>query len=220
MFQKFFLFFIQNSLTAQVIVKEDSDNGVNVVSHESEDSFEDVSNIIKLSPLHFARGKFVVFDQIRINPSFSVEAGAGVSFVDYFDIIIFDEGVYDKQLYKLGPYIETSLNLHPSKDALLGYYGAFNFRYSVTNFAYQNYSIDIDGESGQINDAGFSMIFGYQDTDWSDSFVYDIYAGFGFVNRSSSSISYDAVSDKEVVEVSSSLLPVVRLGVKFGMILK
>jgi hypothetical protein len=64
------------------------------------------------------------------------------------------------------------------------------------------------------------LIFGYQDTDWSDSFIYDIYAGFGFVNRSSSSVSYDAFLDRYAVEVSSRLLPVVRIGIKFGMILQ
>ena len=126
----------------------------------------------------------------------------------------------DDKSYSLGPHLETSLNVHPGGDALLGYYGSFNLRYSRTNFKYQGYSnSDIDGESGKASDFSFNMVFGYQDTDWSDSFVYDIYGGFGFINRTQTEVEYDYNISQSVIVNKTGLVPVIRLGIKFGMIL-
>mgnify|MGYP001216453489 CR=1 FL=1 len=216
-FPVFIAFFYNNTATCQVIITEDSDNDVNVVSHEAVDQFEDVKAILKVSPLHFARGKFVLFSQFRASPKVSIELGAGVSFVDYFNIYIYEETIIlEDQAYTLGPHVEGSLTVHPGGDALLGYYGSFNLRYSRTNYTYQNYgNILIDDKPGNISDFSFNMIFGYQDTDWSDSFVYDVYGGFGFINRNQTVID----SDDGVIENKPGLIPVIRLGVKLGMIL-
>lgn len=214
---------ITNSLNAQVIITEDTDDGVTVTSHDNVDEYEDVSNIVKLSPLHFARGKFVLFDQFRLNPKTSMEFGAGVSFVDYL-MTAYDAGEEEITFaneYGFGPHLEGSLIIHPGGDALLGYYAALNLRYSVTNYTYGGYdSAEVDGKVGYIKDFSFNMAFGYQDTDWTDSFVYDLYGGFGFINRSQTFVDYDNTLQQDIVDNKSGIVPTIVLGVKLGMITK
>lgn len=227
MLKKLFVFpviltaiFYNNTLISQVIITEDTNDGVKVISHEAKDQFEDVKAILKVSPLHFARGKFILFSQLRATSKVSIELGAGISFMDYLNLYIFDGTITDSRAYALGPNLEGSLNIHPGGDALLGYYGSFNFRYSRTNYNYQNYGDpNIDGNPGEISDFSFNMVFGYQDTDWSDSFVYDIYAGFGFIERTETEIEYDILTSSNTIKNKTILIPVIRIGVKFGMIL-
>ena len=202
---------------AQVVVKEDSGNNeIKVFTHEEDKNKLIVSSVIKLSPVHFARGKFAIFNQLKLNQIFSLEVGAGVSFVDYFYIYAVEGSEGQSKEYSFGPYLESSIIIHPSKQPILGYYGALNLRYSNTPYKFSGFNPLIDGQKGFINDLGVSMIFGYQDTDWSDSFIYDLYGGFGFVNSTKTSIGYDE-SLTEIIEEGTSLRPVLRLVIKLGM---
>lgn len=55
---------------------------------------DSVQQALKISPFQFVRGEFSLFYEYRLSDPFSVEAGAGVTYVDYFYELFINNGQY------------------------------------------------------------------------------------------------------------------------------
>jgi hypothetical protein len=156
---------------------------------------DSVQQAFKINPLNFARGDFSLFYEYRLADSYSLEAGLGVTYIDYMYELVQNNGNY----FSKGNRITNGANggvkfysgfsgrfqcrWYPSKyeTAITGYYLA-------PEVSYRTYKMDYFVNTGLIFEphrlnrkyTDFKLQFGHQNADPFEKYFWEWYIAAGF----------------------------------------
>ncbi len=151
---------------------------------------DSVQQAFKINPGNFIRGDFSLYYEYRLANSFSLEAAAGVTYIDYFYEVFQNGGRYISKLnegsmskFYSGYSARFQFRWYPSKyeSAITGYYLA-------PEISYRNYKMDYLVNTGLIAEphrinrkyTNIRLQFGHQDADPYDPFFWEWYVSAGF----------------------------------------
>ncbi len=151
---------------------------------------DSVSDAIKLNPFNFARGEFAVYYEHRLSDAFSVEAAAGITYIDYL-YEIFDNG---------GDFYPPTQRPKPPVKFYSGVAGRIQARWypsryetAITGFylgpelSYRDYKMDYFVYTGLISEphrverkwTDLKLQIGYQTADPYERIFWDWYLSIG-----------------------------------------
>ncbi len=149
---------------------------------------DSVQQALKINPANFLRGEFSLYYEYRLARKFSVEAAAGVTYIDYIYELtqnngrfIFNSGANSAKFYS-GVAGRFQFRWYPSKyeTAITGYYIA-------PEISYRSYKMDYLMNTGLILEphrinrkyTDLRLQFGHQDADPYDPFFWEWYLSAG-----------------------------------------
>ena len=211
--------FSQHTDTARVIVY-DAFNSKQTVDVKKDGSYE--KNIFKWNIGMLGRGAFEMDFERCISKKFTVEAGAGVTYIDLMGeaFAANSDFSFDNATLKYGPLLTCDLKFYPK--TVFGFEGTYisvPFRirnyYSTQKLSYYVNNIQVTNTFNRNrNHSEYGFIVGYQSGDYWD-LTWDYFFGIG-INSSNSSIPvYD---DNDIPHQNSEhkVLPVIFFGFKMG----
>lgn len=240
-----FLLFMTNCLSGQIILHTSKDtsaakktgikvsvlnpNGKSAMQYSGHSMHSDsVPYAVKLNPLNFTRGEFLLYYEHRLSDLFSVEGGAGVTYIDYcYELVSngganlsFAQGVKAPVKFYSGFSGNIQLRCYPShyETAITGFYFG-------PVFSYKNYKMDYFVYTGLISEphrmerkwTDVKLQIGYQTADPYQKIFWDWYASIGF--RHHDDDSRDGTGTAAEFYHYNYWGAVVGAGVKIGFIL-
>lgn len=201
-----FVLFSGNFLSAQVVLKTSKDSlpqktkikvsvldphGKKPIPYSGHSMHSDsVQHALKLHPVNFIRGDFSLYYEYRLAHHFSLEAAAGITYIDYM-----------YEVFENGSRFISKANEGNSAKFYSGFSGRFQFRwypskyetaitgyYLAPEISYRSYKMDYFINTGLIAEphrlnrkyTDFKIQFGHQDADPYDSFFWEWYIAAGF----------------------------------------
>lgn len=185
---------------------------------------DSVQQALKLNPVNWLHGDFSVYYEYRLSNSFSAEAAAGVTYIDYIYEITQNEGRFISKFGEAG-----------SAKFYSGFSGRFQFRwypskyetpitgyYLAPEISTRNYKMDYLINTGLINEphrlnrkyVDLRLQFGHQDADPYESFFWEWYISAGLRHFNEDYVSKSGL-DAEF-QHSDYWGPVIGAGLKIG----
>lgn len=151
---------------------------------------DSVQQAIKLNPANFFRGEYAVYYEYRLANSFSVEASAGVTYIDYFYELFQNNSRFisrgnesNAAKFYSGLVGRFQFRWYPShyETAITGYYFAPEISYKSFKMDYF-VNTGLIGEPHRLNRkyTDIRLQFGHQNADPYDSFFWEWYVSAGF----------------------------------------
>jgi hypothetical protein len=214
--------------TAPVKVTVINPNGKQPMKYQGRKMAADsVQQALKINFLQFARGEFSLYYEYRLSDAFSVEAGAGITYVDYIHELFVNEGRFisksaeGKNVRFLSGFSgRAQLRWYPSR-----YETAISGFYLAPDFSRRNWQMDYLVNTGLINEphrlnrswTELRVQAGFQDADPYENLFWEWYvaAGFRYVDE-------DVVkgSGADAVFITDKYWePVISGGIKLGFTL-
>ncbi len=235
-----FFFFAGNFLPAQVVLHTSGDTAkkktnikVSVLNPHGKTATpyyghsmhsDSVQQALKINFVNFAHGDFSVYYEYRLSDAFSVEGGAGITYIDYLYEMFTNGGRFISRMndansakFYSGYSGRFQIRWYPSKyeTAITGYYFA-------PDISYRSYKMDYFVNTGLINEphsvnrkyTDLKLQFGHQSAD-----PYDRYFWEWFLSIGSRHVNEDYVEKTGMDAAFSNSKywkPVIGAGIKIG----
>ncbi len=196
------------------------------------DTVDIVKNVIKVNPLLFFRGEVPIYYERALSPNLSIEVGVGVTLRDYLKMSF---GGDDADDFGAGTEIIPNLSLHGG----IRFYLTDDLEpqgwYIQPTFSHLRYekAILVRQPDGQYTDDqnyhdirifnDIRLLFGHQMLGYGSNWLFDVYGGFGFRDRSMQvvqeriDLSVSPPTYTYDIDDRNDQVPAFYLGVKVGL---